>query len=631
MSSNSNSAHSFYGLNFFTRVGLRIFTRIFTPIFLLAFFFTLLFVNFSASALVYGKRVHALALYGKAKHKKGFSHFSYADPRAVKGGKIVLGVQGGFDSFNPYSLKGRTAAGLGLLFESLTEAGGDEVFTRYGRLASSMRLSASGDSITFYLHPKARWHDGSPVLAEDVLFSFRSALSESASPIYRQYYAGLLGMEKSGDRAVTFRFAKGNRELPLILGELPIVAVHDWKERDIASTTLEPPLGSGPYRIGDFEAGRTLRYLREKDYWGKDEGFARGAYNFDEIRYDDYRDANVIVEALKAGKLDFRSENSSKAWAVSYEGEALRSGRLIKRLVPLDLPQGMQGYVFNLRRDIFTEAVLREAIAYAFDFVWSNKTLFYGQYKRTRSYFDNSMLAARGLPTGEELKLLEEYRERFPKSVPARVFTEPYEPPSSDGMQRGLRKNLQLAMNLLRDAGYKTVDGELFSPSGKAVTFELLLFDPLQERIALPFAKNLQRLGITMRVRTVDAAQYVSRLEKFDFDMVVSSWGQSLTPGNEQRAMWTSQASKTSGSRNYSGLRNSAVDDLVEKIVVARDRTSLTSTVRALDRILQWHFLVVPHFHISSARIVYWDRFGIPSYFPTKAAPSVFYWWSSVK
>ena len=600
----------------------------FLSVMLLTLSFTLMS---PASALVYGKRTHALALYGEAKHKKGFSHFSYANPRARKGGKVVLGTQGGFDSFNPYSLKGRTSAGLGLLFDSLLVSGDDEDFTRYGRLASSMLLSASGDSITFYLHPKARWHDGKPVTAEDVLFSFRSALSESSNPLYRQYYAGITKMEKSGERAVTFHFAKGNRELPLILGELPIIAKHDWKDRDIASTTLEPPLGSGPYRIGDFEAGKTLRYQRVEDYWGKDEGFARGVYNFDEIRYDDYRDSNVIVEALKAGKIDFRNEYSSKNWAVSYEGDSLEEGRLIKRLVPLDLPQGMQGYVFNMRRDIFKDSIVREAIAYAFDFTWSNKTLFYGQYKRTRSYFDNSSLAARGLPGGSELALLKSYRSKFSGSIPSRVFTESYNPPRSDGTQQDLRRNLQQAAELLRKAGYKTQDGSLFSPQGKAVMFELLLFDPLQERIALPFAKNLKRLGITMRVRTVDAAQYVARLEKFDFDMIVSSWGQSLSPGNEQRIMWTTQAAETPGSRNYSGLANEAVDALVEKIVVAGDRKSLSSSVRALDRILQWHFLVVPHFHIASARIVYWDRFGIPKKFPTKSAPSVLYWWIKAK
>ncbi len=599
-------------------------TLSFLSVLLLTFAFTLMS---PASALVYGKRTHALVLYGEAKHKKDFSHFTYANPKARKGGKIVLGTQGGFDSFNPYSLKGRTPSGLGLLFDSLLESGGDEDFTRYGRLASSMLLSASGDSITFYLNPKARWHDGKPVTPEDVLFSFRSVLSESANPIYRQYYAGIKDMEKSGERAVTFHFAKGNRELPLIIGELPIMAEHDWKQRDIAATTLDPPLGSGPYRIGDFEAGKTLRYQRVEDYWGKDEGFARGAYNFDEIRYDNYLDANVIVEALKAGKIDFRNENSSKAWAVSYEGDSLKEGRLIKRLVPLNLPQGMQGYAFNMRRDIFEHSIVREAIAYAFDFTWSNKTLFYGQYKRTRSYFDNSVLAARGLPEGGELALLNGYREKFPDAIPSRVFTESYNPPQSDGTQQSLRRNLQHADELLRRSGYKTQDGKLFSPQGKPIMFELLLFDPLQERIALPFAKNLKRLGITMQVRTVDAAQYVARLEKFDFDMIVSSWGQSISPGNEQRVLWTTQAAQTPGSRNYAGLENKVVDALVENIIVARDRKSLNSSVRALDRVLQWQFLVVPHFHIASARIVYWNRFGIPKKFPTKATPNVLYWW----
>ena len=585
------------------------------------------FLPFSSShALVYGKRVHGLALYGEVALKRGFKHFPYANPRAPKGGKVVLGTQGGFDSFNPYSLKGRTPAGLGLLFESLTVSNDDEVFSRYGRLASSLRVGKEGDSITYFLNPKARWHDGKPVTPEDVLFSFRSALAESSNPLYRQYYAGIEGIEKSGERAVTFRFAKGSisRELPMIIGELPIVAKHDWQSRDIAATTLDPPLGSGPYRIGDFEAGRTLRLERVEDYWGAEEGFARGLYNFDSIRYDDYRDANVIVEALKAGKIDFRTENSSKAWAVSYEGDALTQARLIKKLVPLDLPQGMQGYAFNQRRDLFRDPVLREAIAYAFDFAWSNKTLFYGQYKRTRSYFDNSSLAATGVPAGKELALLSPYK----KDLPARLFSQPYHPPKSDGTQRGLRKNLQQADRLLSDAGYKVVDGVRQSLLKKPIVFELLLFDPLQERIALPFAKNLQRLGITMRVRTVDSAQYVARLEKFDYDLLVVSWGQSSSPGNEQRAMWTSQAAGMFGSPNYTGVKHVALDALVEKVIAAQDRAALQTSVRALDRVLQWQFLVVPHFHIASARIVYWDRFGMPKRFPRKAAPSILTWWS---
>ncbi len=587
----------------------------------------LLCFSSSSQALVYGKRVHGLALYGDVALKRGFKHFPYANPRAAKGGKVVLGTQGGFDSFNPYSLKGRTPAALGLLFESLSVVGGDEDFSRYGRLAVSMLLGKEGDSITYFLNPKARWHDGKPVTAEDVLFSFQAALAESSNPFYRQYYAGIEGIEKSGERAITFRFARsianGSRELSLIIGDLPIVAKHDWQNRDIAATTLDPPLGSGPYRIDDFEAGRTLSLERVEDYWGANEGFARGLYNFERIRYDDYRDTNVIVEALKAGKIDFRNENSSKAWAVSYKGDALTQGRLIKNLVPLALPQGMQGYAFNLRRDLFGDPVLREAIAYAFDFAWSNKTLFYDQYKRTRSYFDNSSLAATGVPRGKELALLTPYR----KELPARLFSEAYEPPSSDGTPRGLRKNLERGERLLSKAGYKVVDGVRLTPQGTPVVFELLLFDPLQERIALPFAKNLQRLGITMRVRTVDSAQYVARLEKFDYDMLVSAWGQSSSPGNEQRSMWTSQAAALRGSSNYTGVRHVGIDALVEKVIAAKDRGELETSVRALDRVLQWQFLVVPHFHIASARIVYWDRFGMPKRFPRQSAPSILTWW----
>ena len=432
-------------------------------------------------------------------------------------------------------------------------------------------------------------------------------------------------VEKLDERTVRFTFGGGtNRELPLILGQLVVLPKHYWAERDFTRTTLKPPLGSGSYKIGAFEPGRHVEYQRVEDYWGRDLPVNVGRDNFDRIRHDYYRDGTVSVEAFKAGEYDFRDENSSKNWATAYDFPALRQGLVKKEEIPHDRSTGMQGFAFNSRRLLFQDRKVREALAYAFDFEWSNRTLFYGQYARTRSYFDNSELAATGLPAPDELAILSPHRGRLPEEV----FTRPYEPPANDGSGR-IRANLRQGSKLLREAGWsidKTTRKLTHKATGRTMEFEILLVSPLFERIVLPFKKNLARLGITATVRTVDSAQYRRRLDDFDFDVVIGTWGQSLSPGNEQRNYWGSDFADRPGSRNLVGIKDPVVDALVAGVIKASDRKSLVNHVRALDRVLQWGHWVIPQWHIPYDRLVYWDRFGRPEVTPTQGVQFDTWW-----
>jgi len=430
-----------------------------------------------------------------------------------------------------------------------------------------------------------------------------------ASPFYRLYFASIAKAEKVGPRKVKFTFVDGvNRELPLITGQMPVLSKDYWRGRDFSKTTLTPPLGSGPYRIKSFEPGRSITYERVKDYWGKDLGVRKGQDNFDTIRYDYYRDATVALEAFKAGEYDFRQENISKNWATAYDFPAIKKGLVIKEEIRHQRPTGMQAFVFNTRREIFRDRRVREALAYAFDFEWTNKNLFYGQYTRTRSYFSNSELASKGLPSSAELKILEPYRGR----IPDEVFTKVYQPPKTDG-SGNIRQNLRRAFKLLAAAGWTFRDRKLVNAeTGKPFTFQILLVQPTWERIALPFVRNLKRLGIDASVRTVDTAQYQKRVEEFDFDMVVGMFGQSLSPGNEQRDLWSSAAAATPGSRNIIGIKDKVVDQLIDLIIAAPDWKSLVARTRALDRVLLWGYYVIPHWHIRSFRIASWNKFGRP-------------------
>jgi microcin C transport system substrate-binding protein len=565
---------------------------------------------------------HALSMYGDLKYGPNFKHFEYANPGAPKGGQARLAAVGTFDSFNPFILKGVPAAAIGETFDTLMLQSDDEPFSEYGLIAETIETPADRSWVTFTLRREARFHDGSPITADDVIWTF-DTLRKKGRPFYRAYYAKVTSAEKLGERKVRFSFSPGdNRELPLILGQLPVLSRAYWSTHAFEKTTLEPPLGSGPYRVQSFEPGRFVVYGRVKDYWAANLPVRVGQNNFDSMRYDYYRDANIALEAFKAGQYDFRGESSAKAWATGYASPAFTSGLFKKEQIKHEIPQGMQAYVFNTRRAIFKDARVRQAVGYALDFEWTNRTLFYGAYTRTASYFSNSELAARGLPAGGELKVLEPFRGR----VPQEVFTREYRPPVSDG-SGFIRENLLAALRLLEQAGWVVRDMKLVNAgSGEPFQFEIMLADPQFERITLPFAKNLEHLGIRPRVRTVDPAQYEKRVETFDFDMIVGSWGQSLSPGNEQTEYWTSERADIPGSRNYAGVRDPVVDALVESLIAAPDRQSLVERTRALDRVLLWGFYVIPQWHITSFRVAFWDKFGRPAVSP-RYALGLDTWW----
>jgi microcin C transport system substrate-binding protein len=567
---------------------------------------------------------HGLAMHGDLKYGPDFQHFAYVNPNAPKGGEVKQAAIGTFDSFNPFIIKGNPADGLGGIYDTLTAASADEPFSRYGVIAETIKTPKDRSWVEFTLRPEARWHDGKPITVEDVIWTFNT-LREKGAPLYRFYYASVASVEKTGQRSVKFTFTPGeNRELPLIVGELTVLPKHYWEGRDFDKTTLEPPLGSGPYRIEGFEPGRWIRYRRVKDYWGKDLPVNVGRDNYDAVRLDYYRDATVVIEAFKAGEFDARVENSSKAWATAYDIPAVERGLILKEEISHNRSSGMQGFAFNTRRAIFQDPKVRRALAYTFDFEWSNKTLFYGQYTRTRSYFDNSELAATDLPEGDELELLERFRGRIPDAV----FNAEYHPPATDG-SGNIRANLREAVKLLRDAGW-SIDKDTrqltHAESGEVMAFEMLLVSPLFERVALPVKKNLERLGIELSVRTVDTAQYQRRLDSYDFDMVVAVWGQSLSPGNEQREFWGSAAADQPGGRNYAGIKDPAIDELIELVIAAPDRDSLVTRVRALDRVLQWGHWVIPHFHATYDRWIYWDKFGRPEVTPLRGAQFDAWW-----
>jgi microcin C transport system substrate-binding protein len=556
--------------------------------------------------------VHALAMHGKPKYGPDFKHFDYVNPHAPKGGDVRLYAIGTFDNLNSFTLKGISAVGLGSLYDTLLTQSFDEAFTEYGLLAESIEVPQDRSWVAFTLRKEARWHDGKPITVEDVIFTLKM-LKTKGHPFYRAYYANVAGAEKIGERKVKFTFSGGeNRELPLITGQLPILPKHYWESRSFEKTTLKPPLGSGPYKIKSFHPGRTITYTRVMDYWGKDLPVNRGRHNFDTIRYDYYRDSTVALQAFKAGEYDFRQENSSKDWATAYNVPAVHGGLIKKELVSHERPTGMQAFIFNIRRPFFRDRRVREALTYAFDFEWANQNLFYGQYTRTTSYFSNSELASRGLLSREELTILEPFRGKIPEEV----FTKEYRPPSTLGEGR-IRANLRQALKLLKEAGWvfrkrKLVDKK----TGEPFSFEILLHQPSWERISLPFAKNLERLGIDARVRTVDAAQYQKRVEVFDYDMVVDVFPQSLSPGNEQRDLWSSAAADEMGSRNTIGIKDPTADALIDLVISAHDRESLVYRTRALDRVLLWGHYLIPHWHIRSFRVAYWDIFDRPEVTP---------------
>jgi len=565
---------------------------------------------------------HGMSLFGDLKYGPDFKHFDYVNPDAPKGGTMHYSAIGTFDTLNPFVIKGIPVAGIGGLFDTLAVRSEDEPSSEYGLIAENIELAPDKLSVLYTLRNEARFHDGTPMTPEDVVWTFRT-LRAKGQPMYRSYYRDVIRAEKEGERGVRFTFKSAdNRELPQIIGEMPVLSKAYWSRRDFANTTLDPPLGSGPYKIESLDPGRSITYRRVTDYWAADLPVYKGRDNVDVIRYDYYRDGTIALEAFKAGQYDVRRENSSKSWATGYDSPALREGLIKKEQIQNQLPSGMQGLGYNLRRPLFQDPRVRQALAYAFDFEWSNKNLFYGLYTRTRSYFDNSELAATDLPQGEELKILDKARGK----VPDEVFTQEYNPPKYDG-SGNIRDGLRAALKLLKEAGW-TFKGEKLvnDETGQPFEFEILLNDPAYERIALPFAKNLERMGITARVRTVDVAQYEKRMETFDFDMAVTLFPQSLSPGNEQREFFGSPAADQPGSRNVLGIKSPVIDEVIEELIRAPDRASLVAHARALDRVLQYGYYVVPQFHLGAFWVAYWDKFRRPETAP-KYGLGIDTWW----
>ena len=578
---------------------------------------------------------HALTLFDDIKYGPDFKNFDYVNPAAPKGGKVRISVVGSFDNLNPYTFKGET--GPAASNETLLTSSLDEPSTEYGLVAESVWFPDDWSSVVYRLRPEARFHDGTPMTPEDVIWSMQ-ALRDS-HPFYNSYYKNVTTVEKTGDREVTFTFSeKGNRELPLITGQLPVLPKHWWtgkdpngKPRDIKETTLEIPLGSGPYKAAEVKSGASVVLKRVEDYWGKGLPVNIGQDNFDEIEYIYFRDANVVLEAFKGDQYDYRAESSAKNWATAYDFPALRDGRCVKEEIHLKAVEGMQSFALNLRREKFQDVRVRKAFNYAFDFEWSNANLFYGQYTRSRSFFNNSVMEAKGLPSPEELALLEPLKEQ----LPAEVFTTEYtNPVSNNATER--RKNLREASRLLAEAGWNvTKDGNrsvLKNAKGERLEVEFLLDSPLFERIALPYQQQLELLGIGVRIKTVDGAQYERQTQTFDYDIIVGSWGQSLSPGNEQRDFWGSESADKKGSRNFVGIKNPAIDKLVDAVIFSKDRVGLTTACRALDRALIWNHYVVPHWYIPYERTARWDRFGKPDKLPDYAIgfPTI-WWWDEEK
>jgi microcin C transport system substrate-binding protein len=567
---------------------------------------------------------HGLAMHGQVKYPQGFDHFDYVNPDAPKGGTLKRAViANGYDSFNPFVARGIAAEGVGTyVYDTLLVSSADEPFSVYGLIAESIETPEDRSYVTYNLREQARFHDGEPITAEDVKFSFE-LLTTEGHPRFRSYYNDVSKVTVEGPHRVRFDFSSTvNHELPLILGQLPILPKHYWADRTFGENGLNIPVGSGPYRIGKFEAGRYVNYERVKDYWAKDLGVSKGRFNFDTIGFEYYTDDTVALESFRAGNYDFRVESQAKNWATAYTGEPFETGRIKKEAIEHNRPAGMQAFVYNTRRDVFKDPKVRRALAYGFDFQWANKNLFFGQYTRTDSYFENSELASSGLPEGRELEILEPYRDQLPESV----FTTEYQPPSTKG-DRTMRDNLRDALQLLREAGYTIKDGVMtHTDTGEPLAFEIMLFQKTFERVVLPFKNNLEKLGINVTVRLVDSNQYTQRWRTRNFDMTVGVFPQSDSPGNEQRGYWHSSSADSDATRNLAGVSDPVVDELVEYLIQAPSREELVYRTRALDRVLLHHHYVIPNWFLASDRIAYWSFLKRPETVPKDGA-DVDNWW----
>ncbi|MGH6866604.1 MAG: extracellular solute-binding protein [Methyloceanibacter sp.] len=579
-------------------------------------------------------RHHALSLIGEPKYPAGFTHFDFVNPDALKGGIVRIADVGSFDSLNPVLYRGEPASGLGLVYESLMSDSLDESSTSYGQIAEWASYPPDYSSVTFKLRDGARWHDGKPITTADVIYSLE--VNKSANPRMGLYYKNVSRAEATADNEVTFYFdTKNNRELPMIMGQLMILPKHYWTgksasgtQRDPLKTTLESPLGSGAYRVKQSVPGRSISYERVPDYWGKDLPVNVGQWNYDEIRFEYYRDETVAFESFKAGNLDYWLESSSKNWSTAYDFPAMRDGLIKRQEVDISRSQPMQAFVFNLRRPQFQDRRVRQAFNLAFNFEWANKNLFYGQYERVGSYFQNSDLEApKALPRGRELEILNDVKDQVPPEVFTTVHMNPMNETSKD-----IRSNLSKAVTLLKEAGWEVKDGVLTNAkTGQPMRVEFLLVSPLFERIVQPFLQNLSRLGIKGTVRLIDSAQYTRRLNGFDYDIVVGTFAQSDSPGNEQRDFWGSESADREGSTNLIGIKDPAIDKLIDRVIFAKDREELVAATQALDRVLLWNDFVVPQWFSPKVRIAYWNRYDQPEVLPGLTPGFLQVWWFDQK
>lgn len=581
-----------------------------------------------------GWRIGA-SLMGEPKYEAGFAHFDYVNPKAPKGGVLRMSESGTFDSFNPVIAKGNAVAGLALIYQTLMTRAHDEISSEYGEIAEALKYPADFSSVTYRLNPKARWNDGRPITPEDVVWSFRAQVDNDPSRAF--YYKHVTKAEATGPNEVTFTFDQaGNRELPQIVGELLVLPKHWWegtdasgKKRSITETTLEPPLGSGAYRIAKFDAGRSIVYERVKDWWAADLPTEVGQNNFDEIRYEYFRDETAELEGFKADTYDVRFENTAKNWATAYDFPARNDGRVVMEKIPQTGSGVMVGFVPNLRREKFRDPRLRLALSYALDYEEMNRTLFFGEYERISSYFYPTELASSGLPQGAELEILKEAEKAGP--IPPEVYTKTFtNPVAADPV--AARANLKEAMRLLGAAGWTQKGGKLVSASGEPLRIELLLNGAAFEKVAIRWRENLGKLGVDLAIRIVDSSQYVNRVRAHDYDMIYTGWGESLSPGNEQQYFWGSDAADREGAQNWAGIKNPAIDAIIKRILYAKDRPELVAATHALDRVLLWNHYVVPGWTAANTRMARWNRFSHPDPLPAYSTgfPTV-WWWDAEK
>jgi microcin C transport system substrate-binding protein len=589
------------------------------------FFIPLTLLTTVISLPVFATSQPSMSLYGDLKYSNNFTHFDYVNPNAPKGGTLKLPSIGSFDTLHPYIIKGQAADGIDALTGiTLMVQSYDEPFSMYSYLASSVERPADNLSITFNLNSNATWNDKTPITADDVVWTFNTLVKDGA-PFYRAYYADVKNVTALDQRTVKFDFKTNqNKELPLIIAQMPILPKHYWADKKFTETTLTPPASGGPYQVSNVIAGRTVEFMRIKDWWGDALPVNKGRYNFDKISYSYYRDQNVALEAFFAGEFDVQQENVAKLWQSAYTAPPVIDGRITKQEIENTRPVGMQGFAYNLRRPLFQDSEVRKALAYAFDYEWENKQFAFGVYKRTRSFFENSELSATGLPDDKELALLTPLKDQLPPEV----FTTAYNPPITDGSGNN-RANLKKASDILDAAGYKLgKDGiRVHEKTGVRLSFEFIDANPAFERWVLPFTQNLKRIGVECKFRVLDSTQYINRMQNFDFDMTTTVYPQSDSPGNEQREYWTSAKADIVGSRNYIGVKNPAVDALVDKLIGAQTRDELVTATRALDRVLQWNYYVIPNWHYNKWRIAWWSHIEHPKTLSGMTPAIVDTWW----